>query len=85
MARRLGKIAAVLLLWESPSDPANENLYALLALKPVMTGNVPPAMSCRQTGPPPTHLNPQITKIDADRITTGPGLHLRYLRHLRAG
>jgi hypothetical protein len=27
---------------------------------------------------------PQITQIDADDITKGPGLYLRYLRHLRA-
>jgi len=27
---------------------------------------------------------PQITQIDADDITKGPGLDLRYLRHLRA-
>jgi hypothetical protein len=26
----------------------------------------------------------QITQIDADHITIGPGLYLRYLRHLRA-
>jgi len=27
---------------------------------------------------------PQITQIDADNVTTGPGFDLRYLRHLRA-
>jgi hypothetical protein len=29
--------------------------------------------------------NPQITQMDADNITKGLGLYLRYLRHLRAG
>jgi hypothetical protein len=30
------------------------------------------------------NFSPQITQIDADDITKGPGLYLRYLRHLRA-
>jgi hypothetical protein len=32
---------------------------------------------------PPTQICPQITLIDADNVTQGSGLHLRYLRHLR--
>ena len=32
---------------------------------------------------PPTQICPQITQIDADDILNGPGLYLRYLRHLR--